>query len=61
MILAHRDVQLQIAYGEKDLGKIARSAGGNWDADVKLWFVKYGNIKGTKLEKYIILDKKPNK
>lgn len=54
-------VPLQIAYGEKELGKMARSAGGIWDADVKLWFVKYGNIKGTELEKHIILDKKPNK
>lgn len=35
---------------------IARSAGGNWDADVQLWYIRYGNIKGTELEKYIILD-----
>lgn len=54
-------VSLQIAYGEKTLGNMARSAGGMWDADVKLWFIKYGNIKGTELEKHIILDKNPNK
>lgn len=54
-------VPLQIAYGETRLGKMARAAGGTWDADVKLWFIKYGNIKGTELEKHIILDKAPNK
>lgn len=51
-------VAVQIAYGEKKLGKIARSAGGIWDPDVKLWFIKYGNIVGTELEKHIILHKK---
>jgi hypothetical protein len=49
-------VPVQIAYGEKNLGKMARSAGGRWDADVKLWYIRYGNIKGTELEKHILLD-----
>jgi len=49
-------VPLQIAYGAKELGKMARSAGGKWDADVKLWYIRYGSIKGTELEKHIILD-----
>jgi len=49
-------VPVQIAYGAKELGKMARSAGGNWDADVKLWYIRYGNIKGTELEKHILLD-----
>ncbi len=40
-------VPVQIAFGAKELGKMARSAGGNWDADVKLWYIQYGNIKGT--------------
>lgn len=50
-------VPVQIAYGATKLGKMARDAGGTWDADVKLWFIKYGNIKDTELEKHIILDK----
>jgi hypothetical protein len=29
-------VPVRIAYGEKQLGKMARSAGGKWDPDVKL-------------------------
>ena len=53
-------VPVQIAYGDTKLGKMARVAGGTWDADVKLWFIKYGNIKGTELEKHIILDKHSN-
>ena len=51
-------VPVQIAYGAKDLGKMARSAGGRWDSEVKLWFIRYGNIKGTELEKHMILDAK---
>lgn len=49
-------VPVQIAYGELDLGKIAKGAGGRWDSDVKLWYIQYGKIKGTKLENHIILD-----
>lgn len=49
-------VPVQIAYGEKELGKLARTAGGKWDGDVKLWYIRYGNAKGTALEKHILLD-----
>jgi hypothetical protein len=51
-------VPVRIEYGEKQLGKMARSLGGRWDPDVKLWFVQFGNIKGTELEQHIILDAK---
>ena len=49
-------VPLRIEYGEKQLGQMARTAGGKWDPDVKLWYIQYGKIKGTELERYIILD-----
>lgn len=49
-------VPVKIVYGETELGKMARKLGGKWDADVKLWFVEYGKIKGTELEKHIVLD-----
>jgi hypothetical protein len=49
-------VPVRIEYGEKQLGKMARSAGGKWNPDVKLWYIQYGNIKGTELEKHMILD-----
>jgi len=49
-------VPVRIEYGEKHLGKMARSAGGRWEPDVRLWFVQFGKIKGTELEHHIILD-----
>lgn len=49
-------IPVQIAYGETKLGKMARSAGGKWDPDVKLWYILYDKIKGTELEQHIILD-----
>ncbi len=33
----------------------AKAARGRWDPEAKLWFIRYGKIKGTSLEKYIIL------
>ncbi len=49
-------VPVRIAYGERQLGKMARTLGGRWDPDVKLWYIKLGKIKGTELERHIILD-----
>lgn len=54
-------VPVRIVYGETELGKIARKLGGKWAADVKLWSIEYGKIKGTALEKHIILDALPKK
>lgn len=34
----------------------AKVAGGRWDPEKKLWFVKYGKIAGTPLEKHIQVD-----
>jgi hypothetical protein len=49
-------VLVRIAYGERQLGKMARNSGGRWNPDDKLWYIQYGNIKGTELEQHIILD-----
>jgi hypothetical protein len=49
-------VPVQITFGEKNLGKLARAVGGWWDPDVKLWYIRYGNIKGTELENHIVTD-----
>ena len=49
-------VPVRIEYGERQLGKMARSAGGKWDPKVKLWYIPYGKIKGTELEQHILLD-----
>lgn len=34
----------------------AKSAGVRWNPEKQLWFVSYGNVVGTALEKYIDLD-----
>jgi hypothetical protein len=34
----------------------AKAAGGRWNPEKQLWFVKYGNIAGTPLEKHIHID-----
>ena len=49
-------VPVRIAYEETDLEESARLAKGRWNPDVKLWYIRYGKIKGTALEKHIVLD-----
>ena len=49
-------VPVRIGFAEKDLIESARTAKGRWNPDVKLWFIRYGKIKGTALEKHIVLD-----
>jgi hypothetical protein len=34
----------------------AKAAGGRWNPEKKLWFVKYDKIVGTPLEKHIQVD-----
>jgi len=45
-----------IGFADTTSRKIAKAAKGRWDPDQKLWLIKYGRIKGTDLEKRIILD-----
>ncbi len=42
----------------KDLGarNKAKAAGGRWNPEKQLWYVTYGNVVGTALEKYIDID-----
>jgi len=49
-------VSVQIAYGEVELGKLVKKLGGKWAADVKLWYIEYGKVRGTELEKHILSD-----
>jgi uncharacterized protein DUF5710 len=34
----------------------AKAAGGRWNPERQFWYVKYGNVVGTALEKYIDVD-----
>jgi hypothetical protein len=36
----------------------AKAAGGRWDPKKKLWFVRYGKIAATPLEKHIQVDER---
>ena len=38
----------------------AKGAGGRWNPEKQLWFVQYGKIVGTQLEKHIQVDEKDN-
>jgi len=46
-------VPVWIGFNEKDLMATAKAAKGRWKPDMKLWFIRYGKIKGTKLAKHI--------
>jgi hypothetical protein len=54
-------VPVRIAFSEEELKAAAKAAKGRWNPDVKLWYIRYGNIKGTALEKHIVLDAFPGK
>lgn len=49
-------VAVQIAFSETELKNVAKKIGGRWDPEVKLWYIQSSKIKGTVLEKHIILD-----
>jgi hypothetical protein len=49
-------VPLKIGINEPALQTQARAAGGRWDKDQRVWFVPYGCIAGTKLEKLIAVE-----
>jgi hypothetical protein len=49
-------VPLCITFDDVDSRAQAKAAGARWDPDQKLWFVKYGRIAGTMLEKHIYVD-----
>lgn len=49
-------VPVQIEFRETVLKEMAKKMGGRWDPEVRLWYIQFGRIKGTELEKHIILD-----
>ena len=53
-------VPLHIEGYEKELQAKAKAAGGRWNPEKQLWFVQYGKIIGTQLEKHIQVDEKDN-
>lgn len=49
-------VHVRIEFGEKQLGLLIRSAGGNWNKAKKYWELAYGTVRQLGLEDRIIWD-----
>jgi len=50
-------VSLRISASDMRLRTLVKSAGGRWNPEVQLWFVKYGIIAGGPLENHIHVDR----
>jgi len=46
---------VQIGFSENSLREKARTARGRWDPNAKVWYIRFDKIKGTDLEKHIVL------
>ncbi len=51
-------VSLRISIKETSAQAQVKAVGGRWDREKKLWYVPYGCIAGTKLEKFISVETK---
>jgi len=51
-------VPVRIEFSETKLKQMAKEAGGRWVPNARVWFISYGKVKGTILEKHILLDAK---
>jgi hypothetical protein len=51
-------VPVQISASDLALRAAIKAAGGRWNRDKQLWFVRYGSIVGTPMEKHILADAK---
>jgi hypothetical protein len=49
-------VSLRIEANDMRMRAQAKAAGGRWNPEKRLWFVRYNNIAGTPLEKHIHID-----
>jgi len=51
-------IALQIETADRNMRARAKAAGARWNPDKKPWYVKYGEIAGTPLEKQLYVDAK---
>ncbi len=49
-------VPLRIEAADMPMRQQAKAAGGRWNPEKRRWFVKFGKIAGTPLEKHIQVD-----
>ena len=52
-------VGVRVAWGEKELGRTVRAAGGAWDHDAKVWMMTLGQAKRLGLADRIVLGSAP--
>jgi hypothetical protein len=53
-IPSNKIMHLRIEYGEIDLARLVKSAGGRWNRAGKYWELAFGEVKSIGLEKRII-------
>ena len=53
---ADQIVPLRINPADMQARLHVKSAGGKWDPSKRLWFIRYGTIAGTTMEKHIQVD-----
>jgi hypothetical protein len=44
-------VPVRFGFSEKQLMETVKAAKGRWNPEKRVWFIRYGKIKGTPLEK----------
>jgi hypothetical protein len=49
-------VSIAVTFAEKELRDSLKAAGGKWNPEEKVWHVPYGLIRGTELEKRILVE-----
>ncbi len=54
-------VPVRIGFRDTALRDQAKSAQGKWNPEAKAWYIEYGKIKGTELEKFVIVQTRVNK
>lgn len=52
----NKTMHIKVEYGEKKIGKLVRSAGGEWNRKEKYWELPYREVKALGLEDRIIDD-----
>jgi len=53
-IPVNKIVQLRVKYGEVQIGKLIRNAGGNWNREQGVWELAYGEVIALGLENRIV-------
>jgi hypothetical protein len=48
-------VGVRVAWGEKEIARLARNAGGTWDPNAKLWMMTLGQAKEVALVDRVVM------